>query len=182
MNPLAPNAGTIAPDATKDVINAIDNFKIAVVNALNGLNMTNIFGNFYANNIALAVVILVVDTFVKITGSMTAGLLASTTFQNNSELVVTSAGKYFVSAQVSCTSAVVAEEIELAVTINGNANTTATAHTEVSIGAITRPSSLSVNGIFNLAVNDVLSLALANHSTTADITIQHVNFSIVKIA
>lgn len=179
------NPGTsiiIAPDSTQDVIRAIDNFRIAVVNALNSFLMTNTYGNFNSYNSAIAVVILVIDTFVKIASGMTVGLLSGITFQNNSELVVGAAGRYLIQGQISCTSSTAAEEIELGVMVDGTVTPAITGHAEVSIGGITRPGSISVSGILNLAPGTILALAVANYSTTADITVQHCNFTVVRIA
>jgi hypothetical protein len=168
------------PDSTKDIIAAIDLLKADIVTALNAIPKA--YGNFNANNVAIAVVITIVDTFVKIGSGMSAGLLLNVSFQNASELVIQTAGKYLIEAQVSCTSATTAEEVELCVQVDGTPNLTATAHTETSIGAVTRPAVICVNGIFNLTANQVLSLALSNHSTTADLQVQHANLTVLKIA
>jgi hypothetical protein len=140
------------------------------------------FGSMYGDNIAQNVSITVVDTFVRIGGGISSGTCAGFTFQNDRELKCDIAGKYFITWSISAkTSAVANKEVEGAIMIGGVASTVGTAHAEVSPGGSNRPETISGNGVFTLAVDDLVSLAVANRTDTTDIVVEHVSLTAIRL-
>ena len=139
-------------------------------------------GSMYATNAGIAVVITVADTFVEIGSGITGGLENLCTFQNAHEIKVTKAGRYFITYSISGQTASVAnKEMEGAIMINNAAQSQGSAHAEVSPGGSNRPETVSGSGIFTLAVNDVVSLAVSNHTDTTDFVIEHLSLSLIQV-
>lgn len=140
------------------------------------------FGSMYGDNIGQTVVIDAADTFVEIGGGISGGTCAGFTFQNAKELKCNIAGKYFITWSISAkTSAVANKECEGAIMIDGVAQTIATAHAEVSPGGSNRPETLSANGIFTLAVDNLVSLSVSNHTDTTDFVVEHVSLTALRV-
>ncbi len=143
---------------------------------------THYYGSMYANNINQSIVISSINTFVEISAGISGGLCNGFTFQNAKELKCLNSGIYLINWSVSLESPAALEESEGAIMINGNAQTIGTSHAEISIGGINRPETISGSGIFSLSVNDLISLAILNHSSTNDFIVQHVSLTILQIA
>jgi hypothetical protein len=69
--------------------------------------------------------------------------------------------------------------MEGTIMINGSGQSKALAYS-ASLGS-TIPTSFSGNGIFTLANNDTLSMALRNLTDAADITVRHLNMSVLLV-
>jgi len=140
------------------------------------------YGSMYADNAGIAVVIAVADTFVEVGSGITGGLTNRMTFQNAKELKCLVAGTYLINWSLSAlTSAVANKECEGAVMINGTAQPNGSSHAEVSPGGSNRPETVSGTGIFTLAVNDLVSLAVSNHTDTTDFVVEHLSLTALQI-
>lgn len=136
----------------------------------------------YATNIAQAVVVPAADTFIQIGAGLTGGLTNLVTFQNAREFKITVAGKYRVWWSISPNFPSASnKEVEGAVMINGVTTGKSTAHCFVSAGGNNRPTSMSGSGDFNLVINDLISLALSNHTDGVDPVVEHLSCTILKI-
>lgn len=142
-----------------------------------------IYGSIEGDNVGQTVVITVADTYVEIGGGLSTGTLNGFTFQNAKELKATYAGKYLVNWSISGQTASVAnKEMEGSIMINGvQTNAGGTAHAEVSPGGSGRPETVSASGIITLAVNDLVSLCVSNHTDTTDFVIEHVSLTLLRI-
>jgi hypothetical protein len=136
----------------------------------------------YANNVTTTIDITASDTMTEITTGMTGGTESGMTFQNSHEIKCLTAGKYMFVYSISMMTASVAnKEAEGAVMVNGTASTVGTSHSEVSPGGSNRPETVSGTGILALAVNDVVSLAVSNHTDTTDLVVHHASLTLVKV-
>ena len=141
-----------------------------------------IYGSMYADNVSQLVTIPGPDTFTQVPAGLTAGLCVGVTFQNNKELKITIAGTYWISWSMSPVAATSSnKECEGTIMINGNTQANFTAHSLVSPGGNNRPITFSGNNPIVLAVNDLISMAIKNHTDGADITIEHVTLTALRI-
>jgi hypothetical protein len=137
----------------------------------------------YADNITHVVDITAPDTFVKIDDDLSIGEISGVVFQNDCELKITVVGKYLINYSISALTASVANKtVESCIMLNGTPLESSTAHAEVSPGGSNRPEVLSGHAILDLDVDDVISLAMANHDDTTDIVIAHVTCTLVQIS
>jgi hypothetical protein len=143
------------------------------------------YGEMYANNIGQVVTITVADVYVQVPAGLTGGLNNGFTFQNARELKCLVAGIYQIHWSMSMQATAQSTEIEGAVLLNWSAPNGAqvkgTAHAEVSIGGVNRPETISGTLILALAVNDLISLGVSNHTDAADVNLQHASLTIRRI-
>jgi hypothetical protein len=137
-----------------------------------------LYGSFYAEDIALTVAVAATDVYYPVTSSMTTGSLNGMTFQNASELLVATAGKYLVTWSMAI-AAGSNDHVEGGVMINTTpqSNTVNSAHTpgnndEVSVGG---------TGILTLAVNDIVRLCVENENDADDIIVHTANLTLIQI-
>jgi hypothetical protein len=137
------------------------------------------YGNMYVYNGAIAITITVIDTFVMVPSGLSGGTLHGFTFQNARELKTAVAGVYQVTWSMSVHAGLAAQEVEGAMMLNSTAQTFTAAHAEtITLG---RPMTVSGSGIVSLAVNDLIQVAVANHTGTNNLTVDHVTLSIVQV-
>lgn len=147
------------------------------------LSTTHPHGEMYASNVSKTVVINTINVPVQINSSFTGGFVDQFIFQNARELKCLYAGVYLLNWSLSVhTSGVSNKEAEGSIMINGVAQNKATAHATVSPGGSNRPVVITASGFFNLAVDDLVSLALANHTDTTDFIMEHASLTIIRLA
>ena len=139
------------------------------------------YGEMYANNVTQAVVITTVDVHVEVDGGFTGGELNLVTFPDDHYLLVTKAGRYRVDYSISASSDVQGKEIEAGIMIGGVTQTKGTSHAESGIGGGGKPNVLAGHAIFDLAVNDQISLCLANHTDDTDLQMNHANMTVQMV-
>jgi hypothetical protein len=143
------------------------------------------YGEMYANNIGQVVTILSKDVYVQVPAGLSEGLNSGFTFQNARELKCLVAGVYQIHWSMSMQATAQSTEIEGAVLLNWSAPNGAqakgTAHAEVSIGGVNRPETISGTLILALAVNDLISLGVSNHTDAADVNLQHASLTLRRI-
>lgn len=117
------------------------------------------------------------DTFYQISSGVTAGTTYQVTFQNARELRCDVAGRYVVmlSAALECSSA--NQEVEAAIMLNGTANVSISAHTELA--SANKPMILASAGILTLAQNDLVSASVLNHTSTNNLTLDHLSVTML---
>jgi hypothetical protein len=141
--------------------------------------VTGSYGSMYIDNGSVARTIAVANTYYEIASGFTGGLSSQFTFQNSKELKCNRAGTYRVDWQMSRSVPGVAQEIEGGVFKNGTIQPSTTAHNQSQTAGTTQ--SFSGSGILTLAVNDLVSLAVNNNTSTNTITITHANLSIHRV-
>jgi hypothetical protein len=137
-------------------------------------------GAMYADDITQAVTISSANVYYEVPGSMTGGhCSAAFTFQNSKELLCNVAGWYRVIWGMSITSATNNENISGAIMVNS----TEVHSTEGSAQCInsSKPIHVSGTGAVQLAVNDVVKLAVQNEDAAHNITVYHANMSLLRI-
>lgn len=141
-------------------------------------DLTFQFGSFYAEDIALTIVVTAADVYYPVTASMTAGLLNGITFANNSQLVIAKPGKYLAVWSMSL-SAGNNDHLEGAIMINSSQqlNTVNSGHTpgpgdEIGLGG---------TSILDLAVSDIVRLCVENEIDADDIVVHSANLSLIRI-
>lgn len=136
-------------------------------------------GSMYANNIAQIVVVGVVDTYYQIGGGLTGGAEKGMTFQNSREIKALKAGKYSIDYAISAYTAAANNEIETTCMINGTAQTNTTSHVEQVTAS--NPNTTAGHGILTLAANDLVSLAVSNHTGATNIIVEHVLCKVIYL-
>jgi hypothetical protein len=147
-----------------------------------GLKAQTIYGNMYIYTLgggATSVTISATDTFYEIGSGYTGGLCNGFTFQNSKELKCLVAGTYKINWSLALQCATANQELEGAPMINGTANTSMAGHVEAKTANTS--AGLSGSGIVTLAVNDLVSMSVLNHTATNNISINHVNFVIQRV-
>ena len=137
------------------------------------------YGNMYAMDADIEVATTPIDTVVQVPSGLTGGLTNGFTFQNDRELRCDVAGIYMLVWSMSVSAVVNDQEIEGAVLIDGVEQESITGHSEL-VNA-TKASTMSGTGIINLAVNQVVSLALENHTAGNNTTVKHLTLTILGI-
>lgn len=130
-------------------------------------------GSMFARNISQLVVINTIGVPVQISAGFTSGLCKSFVFQNNRELKCQVAGEYSVNWSLSVNANSSNLKIEGSVMINGVNSNIGSCASIVSPGGNNRPSSISGFGVYQLAVNDLISLSLTNHTNTNDVSVEY---------
>jgi hypothetical protein len=137
------------------------------------------YGCMHGYNISETVAVGVVDTWYELTAGLSSAETNLETFQNNHELKVTRAGRYAINWSMAVQSSTANDEFEGAITINNTANTTTACHaTLVKANASV---CLSGGAVLDLAANDVISVAVLNHTTNRDIMVEHVTVTVVMV-
>lgn len=125
------------------------------------------------------VAVAATDTWYQIDSGVTAGNSDGFTFQNNRELKCTVAGIYKISWSLGLNCPANNQEVEATVMINAVAQTRFAAHDNLpNLGS---PESCSGSGIATLAVGDLVSLAVLNHTAINNITVSHLTCTITRV-
>lgn len=138
-----------------------------------------LYGSMYGDDISHTVTISSAGVYYAITAGLTGGESNGMTFQNNSELLVTIAGKYRVTWSMSLECGTAGQYVEGAVMVNSTAQ-------ENTVGASELPSAnkkvnVAGSGIISLAVNDVVKLCVENETATNNIVVDHANIELLRI-
>lgn len=140
------------------------------------------YSSMYADNVAININVVSSGVYYEVSTGLTGGAELNCTFQNGHEIKVPTDGTYFVTWSMSpATTSVANKEAEGAIMINNIASPQGTSHGLVSPGGNNRPITLSGNGIFDLSTNDIISLAIENHTDSTDFVIEHLNCSVFRI-
>jgi hypothetical protein len=142
------------------------------------------FGSMYAYNVTQSVTVSATDTYYEVPGSMTAGTISNTdfTFQNSSELLCNTAGKYLANWSMAVTCATTSQEVEGGVLLNGTIQQNTACHCEVATGDANRPDCVAGSGIITLNVNDVVSFGVLEHTAIHNIVVQHATMTLTRIS
>ena len=126
----------------------------------------------------MTVVVASANVHYSVTSSMTTGSLNGMTFQNNSELLISKAGKYLVTWSLALLAGN-NDHIEGAVMVNSTQqiNTVNSAHTPGSGDQV----GVSGTGILTLAVGDIVRLCVENEIDADDIVIHTANLTLIQI-
>lgn len=140
-------------------------------NQFNDLYAENFYGEMHADNQSVTVTIATINVHVEIPSGFTGGLVHGFTFQNAKELKCTTAGRYKLVWSVSGQATAANTEFEGAVMLNGTAQTKGTGHSTM----VTANKTVCQGGVLllDLAVDDLLSLSMANHTGTTNFTMEH---------
>lgn len=130
-----------------------------------------IYGSMYVDNGAIARTIAATNTYYQLASGFTTGACSNVTFQNARELKCDVAGTYLVTWQMSRSVPGATQEVEGGILKNGSILLNTTAHTQSQTAGTQQ--SFSGTGIVSLAVNDLLSLAINNNTSTNTVTISH---------
>jgi len=141
--------------------------------------LTGSYGSMYIDNGSVARTIAATNTYYEVASGFTGGSCSQFTFQNSKELKCNRAGNYLVTWQMSRSVPGILQEIEGGVFKNGIIQINTTAHNQST--AASTQQSFSGSGVLTLAVNDLVSLAVNNNTSTNTVTISHANISITKI-
>jgi len=140
------------------------------------------YGEMYGTNINQTVTITTIDTDTELGAGLSNGLLSGFTFQNSHELICTAPGLYLINWSMSVeTISVANKECEGGIMIDNVGQVKATAHAEVSPGGSNRPETISGTGLFQLELNNAVSLFVSNHTDTTDMVVSHVSLTALKI-
>lgn len=156
------------------------------INALSSSAGGSYYGSMSAADIDRAIDIVTVDTYVKITGgtggNITGGLSNAFTFQNNGELKCNEAGKYLVNWSLSGKINNNSNRFcEAAVMINNIANAVGASYATLSPSGSARPAAMSGTAVYDLQVNDVVSLCIREKTYTDDINITHLSLTAMRV-
>lgn len=148
-------------------------------NQFNDLYAEHFYGEMHAINQTVTVTIGVVDTHVELGSGFTSDHAHGFTFQTAKELKCTTAGKYTIGFSVSGQSVSANQEFEAAVMLNGTALSEGSGHS--TMPSANKTTSLSGHLILNLAVDDVIKLSMANHTGTANFTMEHSSLVVSRV-
>lgn len=137
------------------------------------------YGSMYGDNIAQTVTVSATDTYYEIGAGILGGSENLCTFQNSKEIKVSIAGKYLVTYSLAVNTASANQEVESEVMVNGTAQSNTSNHTNLITA--NKPMGLVGTGILTLAVDDLVSLSVSNHTSTANIVVDHVNLTLMQI-
>lgn len=141
--------------------------------------ITGSYGSMYIDNGSVASTIAATNTYYEIASGFTGGLTSQFTFQNTKELKCNRAGTYKLVWQLSRSVSGTSQEIEGGIMKNGTIVPSSTAHNQST--AASTQQSFGGSTIIDLAVNDLVSLAVNNNTSTNTITITHANLTVSRV-
>lgn len=140
------------------------------------------YGHMYNDNYDTVVVITTPDTPVEVSSGFSEGLNNGFTFGGAHYLKCAQAGQYMMVYSISGLTASVANKtFEAGIMINGVLQAGSTSHAEVSPGGSNRPEVMSGVLIATLAVDDEVSLCVANHDDGTDLVVVHSNLIVCSL-
>lgn len=111
---------------------------------------------------------------------ITAGPVHKTTFQNNQELKIDVAGFYLVNYYISVECTIANKHVLSAIEINGTEQALGMTHHE--FGRANEEESWSGVGIFNLTVDDLVSIGVATGDAgNPTLTVNHIGLTLIEI-
>ncbi len=135
------------------------------------------YGAMGQENIPTTVTINTAGTAEIVLG-MTGGETNLATFQNSRELKVTKAGRYLITWAVSFNMASGSgQEVEGAIGKGGTAQSVGSAHRK--IGTANDTGSMCGNGFLDLAADDLITIMVANETSTVDVVIAHASLTLM---
>ena len=138
-----------------------------------------IYGSMYGDNISQVITVSATNTYYELTAGVSGGSTNGCTFQNSHELLITKAGKYLVNYSMSVKVGATNQTVESEVMINGGGQNNTSNHSHASTA--NSQMSLAGSGVLTLAVNDVVSLSVSNNTAVNNITVEHVNLTLLMI-
>ena len=134
-------------------------------------------GSMYQTNTSTTVTVSVTDTWYEITTGWTDGGNGNdTTFQNSHEILIATAGVYWVAWHIAVTVGTAAQNVEAAITVNGTADTSVSNHCYVANTTVDEP--ISGQGLVSLSASDVVALAVRNRTGANNITVEHAGLTL----
>jgi hypothetical protein len=181
--PLKFTSGTLNTTAEAGATEFLTNdIYLTDTSAIRSPLVRSIYGSMYIYTLdtgGTTVTVASADTWYEITSGVTGGTTNQMTFQNNHELKVLVAGTYQITWALGIESATANQELEGTVFINSTANTSFANHTEAMTA--NTATSMGGSGIITLALNDVISLGVLNHTAGNNITIDHLTLSVLRV-
>ena len=141
--------------------------------------VTGAYGSMYIDNGSVARTIAATNTYYEVASGFTGGLCSQFTFQNAKELKCNVAGTYRLDWQISRSVPGALQEVEGGIMKNGTILVNTTAHNQSTTASTQQ--SFAGSGIVTLAVNDLISLAVNNNTSTNTITITHANLTVHRV-
>lgn len=139
------------------------------------------YGHMYADDIAQVITVAAANTEYKVTAGLSGGSCSTEfTFQNASELKCNRAGTYLVNWGMSISSGTNNENLDGGVVIN---TVTWQHSTEGSSNQNNSNNAVHVggHGVITLALNDTVGLYVENESAGHNITVRHVNLTVMRV-
>jgi len=138
------------------------------------------YGSMYGDEISQAVAVAATDTFYNVAGSLSdGGSTDAFTFGSSYQLTCNIAGTYVVNWSMSCNVGAANQGIIGAVGIDGTYQANTTNHNFQTTAS--SDSSIGGSGILTIAVDEVVTLMVANHTATNNITVEHANVTLVQV-
>lgn len=135
------------------------------------------YGDMYQYNASTTITVSASGTFYDVTG-MSSNNAEGITFQNTHELLILRAGTYKVDWSCTLTDGSGTPILSGAVGINGTAQTNTVGQEKVSSGD---RACASGTGFITCAVNDVVTLMVANETNTNNITVYNCNLTLQRV-
>lgn len=137
------------------------------------------YGEMYATNISVAIVVAAANTAYEVTSGMTGGLEYLMAFGGAHYIQAERGGIYLANWSLSIDTAGALDEIEGGLMIGGVAQNNGTAHTTVAAAA--DASTVAANALLQIAAGDQISLFVRNHTAARDITVEHASLTLTRI-
>lgn len=151
----------------------------AVPRSIKPWHIESVYGSMYADNVTQLADITVIGTHVELTGGFTAGSLDGVEFGDSHYLKPHYGGKFFICWSLSIDTSAGSDEVEAGLFLNGVEHVMGSAHSTIAANSLA--TTLGGNIIMPLAANDEISLGVANHTATRDVTMQHGSCSMIRV-
>lgn len=138
------------------------------------------YGSLWADEQSHSVPIAAINTYVQVLASLSAGLNDGFVFQNFSTLRCVVPGIYKVDWAMSINCATNNQDLSGCVTVNAVPQLNTTSHHFNGSGG-SKNSTIGGTGILSLKANDLILLAVANHTATNAIIVEHANMSLCRV-
>lgn len=138
-----------------------------------------VYGEAYATNTTITVVVAAINTAYEVTTGLTGGLTRLMTFGGSHYLQVDRGGTYLVTWSMTIDTNTAADEVEGGIMIDGVAQSNGTSHTTVSVA--NDGSAIAASALFTLNALQQISFFIRNHTGARDIIVEHVSLTAVLI-
>lgn len=136
------------------------------------------WGSMYQDDVATVITVSATNTDYIVTG-MSQGVLNGMTLDNGRELTIVTPGVYKVDWSISIRCASANQEIEGAVGVNGTREPATSAHVKILTGS--DDINMGGTGLLELSGSDLVQIVVRNETSTANITVDHANLSLVYL-
>ena len=136
------------------------------------------YGSMYGNEISQLVTVSTAGTYYMVGGSLAdGGSSVDFTFQNAKELKCNSTAKYLATYSMSLDCGTNSQDLSGCIMVNATAQLNTTSHNFNGQGS-SKNSVVAGTGILSLVKNDLVRLAVTNHTAANNITVEHANLTL----